>query len=58
MTGTTNIIQAANDSYIDLTSSHLSSTTVTFGADGKSGGSTSVDVDVYSNDDWEVTVEA
>ena len=31
---------------------------ITFGADGQSNGSSSVDVDVLSNDDWEVNVHS
>ena len=52
LTDTYEMIQLGGESYINLTSSHLSSTTVTFSANGQSGGSTSVDVDINSNDDW------
>ena len=57
VTGSTNIIQAASASFINLTSSHLDQTTITFDAKGVSNNSSSVDVDVYSNDDWDITVE-
>lgn len=57
VTGSVNIIQAAAASFINLTSSHLDQVTITFDNKGMSGGSSSVDVDVFSNDDWNITVE-
>lgn len=54
---TVNIIQAASASYINLTSEHKASHEIVFDAAGQSGGSSSVNVDVYSNDTWEVTTE-
>jgi hypothetical protein len=51
------IVQSAGASYINLTSSHTSTATVVFAADGTIEGETSVDIDIYSNDNWTVTVE-
>ena len=56
VTGSTNIIQAAGESYIYVDTTGTTSKTITFGANGQSNGSSSVDVDVLSNDDWEVSV--
>lgn len=56
VTGQTNIIQAAGSSYIYVDTTGTTSKTITFGANGQSNGSSSVDVDVLSNDDWEVSV--
>lgn len=56
VTGTTNIIQAAGSSYLWVDTVNTSSKTITFGANGQSNGSSSVDVNVLSNDDWEVNV--
>lgn len=51
-----NIIQAAGSSYIWIETENQSSATITFTAAGTSDGSTSVDTDVLSNDDWTITV--
>lgn len=56
VTGQTNIIQAAGSSYIYVDETGTTSKTITFGANGQSNGSSSVDVDVLSNDNWEVNV--
>ena len=56
VTGQTNIIQAAGSSYIYVDTTGTTSKTITFGANGQSNGSSSVDVNVLSNDDWEVSV--
>lgn len=53
VTGTTTIIQGATTSYINLGDEHESSVTLTIAAAGSRG---TVDVDVYSNDSWTVTV--
>jgi hypothetical protein len=58
VTGQTNIIQAAGVSYLYVDTMGTTSKTVTFGADGLSDGESSVDVDVLSNDTWEVDVHA
>lgn len=51
---TTEIVQAGGSSHIDVTDSHLATTTVTFDHTGKSDGNDSVDVNVYSNDNWSI----
>lgn len=56
VTGQTNIIQAAGSSYLWVDAVNTSSKTITFGANGQSNGESSVDVDVLSNDDWDVSV--
>ncbi len=56
VTGQTNIIQAAGASYLYVESMGQQSATITFGANGLSGGQSSVDVNVLSNDNWEVDV--
>jgi hypothetical protein len=54
VTATTEIVQEGGLSYINVTDSHLATTTVTFDHNGESGGEKSVDVNVYSNDNWSV----
>lgn len=56
VTGQTNIIQAAGSSYLWVDTVNTSSKTITFGANGQSDGESSVDVDILSNDDWDVSV--
>lgn len=56
VTGSCNIIQAAGDSYLWLDDEGTSSKIITFSAAGYSDGQASVDVDVLSNDNWEVNV--
>lgn len=56
VTGQTNIIQAAGESYLWVDQTGTSSKTITFSAAGLSGGSSSVDVDVLCNETWEVDV--
>lgn len=51
-----NIIQAAGDSYLWVDTVNTTSKTITFSAAGQSGGSSSVDVDVLCNENWEVDV--
>lgn len=56
ITGYTDIIQEAGDSYLYVDEVGTTSKTITFTAAGTSGGSSTVDVDVLSNDDWSVSV--
>lgn len=57
VTATTEIVQEGGSSYINVTDSHLATTIVTFDHNGDSDGEKSVDVDVYSNDNWRVESE-
>lgn len=59
VSGFADITQAAGSSYINLTSEHLQSTTVTFDADGlnEDDGESFANVGVNSNDNWNVSVQ-
>lgn len=56
VTGSCNIIQAACESYLWVDEEGTSSKIITFSSAGYSNGQASVDVDVLSNDNWEVNV--
>ena len=58
VTGSVNIIQAAGSSYLYVDSVGTTTKTITFDADGLCDGEESVDVDVLSNDDWDVSVSS
>ena len=56
VTGTANIIQAAASSYLYVDQMGTTTKTITFDSEGLCDGEDSVDVDVLSNDDWQVSV--
>lgn len=58
VTASANIIQSSGSSYIYLDEEGVTNKTIAFSAEGQSGGASSVDVEILSNDDWEVNVHS